>query len=184
MNTTKPASFLYLIFLICKMVRKALPTMAETVHFLSDLPCVPSLSNSYNLNFLNWVHCQTTKWLYLQASLVTRGCYVANEIKATVVWPFWKVSLEHKRHASSFILLFGPVMWWLELQWPSWTEKMRATWVAERRAGRSLGLWTSPGLLIHKRKIKFHLFEAFVNPQWIYLLQRVAGRIKKIMQTK
>ena len=56
--------------------------------------------------------------------------------------------------------------------------------MAEPRAGRSLGLWTSPGLLTHKRKIKFHLFEAFVNPQWIYLLQRVAGRIKKIMQTK
>lgn len=56
--------------------------------------------------------------------------------------------------------------------------------MAEPRAGRSLGLWTSSGLLIHKRKIKFHLFEAFVNPQWIYLPQRVAGRIIKIMQTK
>ena len=178
MNMTKSASLQYLIFLICKMVRKALPTMAETVHFLSDLLCVSSLLNSYNLSFLNWVHCQTTKWLYLQASLVTRGCYVAKEIKATVVWHFWKV-WEHKRHAPSFILLFGPMMWWLELQGPSWTEKMRATMMAELRAGRSLGLWTSPGLLIHRRKIKFHLFEAFVNPQWIYLLQRVAGRTKK-----
>ena len=54
----------------------------------------------------------------------------------------------------------------------------------EPRAGRSLGLHTSPGLLLHKRGIKFHLFEAFVNPQRIYLPQRVAGRIKKIIQTK
>lgn len=35
------------------------------------------------------------------------GCCLANENKAVVVWDLRKVSLEHKNHAPSFILLFG-----------------------------------------------------------------------------